>query len=285
MTRADMDRVRDEFVRSAEMAERAGFDWLELHYAHGYLMSSFITPLTNKRTDEYGGSLENRMRFPLEVFRAVRKVWPDEQADLGAHLGATTGSAPTASRRRTRSRSRACWRRTASTSSTSPPGRPRSTRAAGLRPHVPDAVLRPHPQRGRHRHARGRQHLRARPRQFDPDGRPRRSGLPRRGRISPIPTGRCMRRPSSATRARPGRSPIWRGRDQLYRLKARAETMYGEGVMGALTGRHALDHRRRQRHRRRHRAAPCAAQARRSSLAGRREAPLEEVAGDCRARR
>jgi anthraniloyl-CoA monooxygenase len=79
MTRADMERVRDEFVRSAEMARRAGFDWLELHYAHGYLMSSFITPLTNRRSDEYGGSLENRMRFPAEVYRAVRKVWPDEK--------------------------------------------------------------------------------------------------------------------------------------------------------------------------------------------------------------
>ncbi|HET9686825.1 MAG TPA: bifunctional salicylyl-CoA 5-hydroxylase/oxidoreductase [Pseudolabrys sp.] len=79
MSRGDMDRIRDEFVRSAEMAARIGFDWLELHYAHGYLMSSFITPLTNRRTDEYGGSLENRMRFPLEVFRAVRKAWPDEK--------------------------------------------------------------------------------------------------------------------------------------------------------------------------------------------------------------
>ena len=79
MSRADMEAVRDEFVRSAEMALRAGFDWLELHYAHGYLMSSFITPLTNRRSDEYGGSLENRMRFPLEVFHAVRKVWPDEK--------------------------------------------------------------------------------------------------------------------------------------------------------------------------------------------------------------
>ena len=79
MTRADMERVRDEYVRSAEMAQRAGFDWLELHYAHGYLMSSFITPLTNKRQDGYGGPLENRMRFPLEVYRAVRKAWPDEK--------------------------------------------------------------------------------------------------------------------------------------------------------------------------------------------------------------
>ena len=77
MTRADMDQVRDQFVASAEMADRAGFDLLELHYAHGYLMSAFITPLTNKRTDDYGGSLENRMRFPLEVFHAVRKVWPE----------------------------------------------------------------------------------------------------------------------------------------------------------------------------------------------------------------
>ena len=79
MSRADMERIRDEFVRSAEMAARIGFDWLELHYAHGYLMSSFITPLTNRRGDEYGGSLENRMRFPLEVFRAVRKVWSDHK--------------------------------------------------------------------------------------------------------------------------------------------------------------------------------------------------------------
>jgi anthraniloyl-CoA monooxygenase len=76
MTRADMEEVRAQFVRAAEMAERAGFDMLELHYAHGYLMSAFITPLTNRRTDEFGGSLENRMRFPLEVFHAVRAAWP-----------------------------------------------------------------------------------------------------------------------------------------------------------------------------------------------------------------
>jgi anthraniloyl-CoA monooxygenase len=79
MTRADMDRVRDEFVAAAEMAARAGFDMLEIHCAHGYLLSSFITPLTNWRTDEYGGSLENRMRYPLEIFEAVRAVWPAEK--------------------------------------------------------------------------------------------------------------------------------------------------------------------------------------------------------------
>jgi anthraniloyl-CoA monooxygenase len=76
MDRADMDRVRDQFVAAARMADRAGFDMLELHCAHGYLLSSFITPLTNTRTDDYGGSLANRMRYPLEVFRAVRLVWP-----------------------------------------------------------------------------------------------------------------------------------------------------------------------------------------------------------------
>ena len=76
MTRADMDRVRDDFVRSTRFAAEADFDWLELHCAHGYLLSSFISPLTNQRSDEYGGSLANRLRYPLEVFNAVRAAWP-----------------------------------------------------------------------------------------------------------------------------------------------------------------------------------------------------------------
>jgi anthraniloyl-CoA monooxygenase len=76
MTRADMDRVTGDFVAAARRAAQAGFDWLELHCAHGYLLSSFISPLTNRRRDEYGGSLDNRLRYPLEVFRAVREVWP-----------------------------------------------------------------------------------------------------------------------------------------------------------------------------------------------------------------
>ncbi|MBX9463357.1 MAG: bifunctional salicylyl-CoA 5-hydroxylase/oxidoreductase [Aquamicrobium sp.] len=79
MDRADMDMVRDQFVTAAEMAERCGFDMLELHMAHGYLLSSFISPLTNLRDDDYGGSLENRMRYPLEVFHAVRAVWPEDK--------------------------------------------------------------------------------------------------------------------------------------------------------------------------------------------------------------
>jgi anthraniloyl-CoA monooxygenase len=76
MTREDMDRVRDDFVRSTRYAAEAGFDWLELHCAHGYLLSSFISPITNQRTDEYGGTLANRLRYPLEVFRAMRAAWP-----------------------------------------------------------------------------------------------------------------------------------------------------------------------------------------------------------------
>jgi len=76
MTEADMARVMADFVASTQRVAEAGFDWLELHCAHGYLLSSFISPLTNHRTDAYGGSLENRLRYPLEVFAAVRAAWP-----------------------------------------------------------------------------------------------------------------------------------------------------------------------------------------------------------------
>ncbi|MCA1975124.1 MAG: bifunctional salicylyl-CoA 5-hydroxylase/oxidoreductase [Caenispirillum sp.] len=79
MDRADMDAVTAQFVAAAEMAARAGFDMIELHAAHGYLISSFISPVSNYRTDEYGGSLENRMRYPLEVLGAMRAVWPADK--------------------------------------------------------------------------------------------------------------------------------------------------------------------------------------------------------------
>ncbi len=77
MDRADMDRIKADFVASTLRAAQAGFDWLELHCAHGYLLSGFISPLTNLRTDDYGGTLANRLRYPLEVFAAVRAAWPD----------------------------------------------------------------------------------------------------------------------------------------------------------------------------------------------------------------
>lgn len=88
MTREDMDQIVAEFVASTHRARQAGFDLLEVHAAHGYLLSSFLSPLSNKRTDEYGGSLENRLRFPLEVFDAVRKVWPEDRA-LVVRISAT----------------------------------------------------------------------------------------------------------------------------------------------------------------------------------------------------
>uniref|UniRef100_UPI003BAD5C37 bifunctional salicylyl-CoA 5-hydroxylase/oxidoreductase n=1 Tax=Stappia sp. TaxID=1870903 RepID=UPI003BAD5C37 len=79
MDRADMDAVKADFVAAAKRAIACGFDMIELHCAHGYLLASFLSPVTNTRDDEYGGSLENRLRFPLEVFTAMREVWPVEK--------------------------------------------------------------------------------------------------------------------------------------------------------------------------------------------------------------
>ena len=97
MTRDDMERVREDFVRAAIAGAACNFDWLELHCAHGYLLSSFICPLTNRRADAYGGSLENRCRFPLEVFAAMRAVWPREKpmsVRISAHDWAPGGNTP-----------------------------------------------------------------------------------------------------------------------------------------------------------------------------------------------
>ena len=95
MTADDMREVTAQFVASTERAAKAGFDWLELHCAHGYLLSSFICPLTNARTDEYGGSIEARCRYPLEVFRAMRAVWQEHlpmSVRISAHDWAAGGN-------------------------------------------------------------------------------------------------------------------------------------------------------------------------------------------------
>jgi anthraniloyl-CoA monooxygenase len=88
MQRADMDKVRDQFVAAVRMGLEAGFDMVELHAAHGYLLSGFITPLQNRRSDEYGGSLENRLRYPLEIFAAMREAWPPEKP-MSVRISAT----------------------------------------------------------------------------------------------------------------------------------------------------------------------------------------------------
>ena len=97
MTRADMDAMTSAFVASTQRAAAAGFDWLELHAAHGYLLSAFICPLTNRRTDDYGGSLAHRCRYPLEVFAAMRAVWPSDRpmsVRISAHDWAPGGNTP-----------------------------------------------------------------------------------------------------------------------------------------------------------------------------------------------
>ena len=97
MTRTDMDRVKADFVAATLRAESAGFDMIEFHAAHGYLLSAFISPLTNQRSDEYGGSLENRCRYPLEVFNAMRAVWPADKpmsVRISAHDWVPGGTTP-----------------------------------------------------------------------------------------------------------------------------------------------------------------------------------------------
>ena len=88
MTRDDMDHVREQFVAATRRGVDAGFDMVELHCAHGYLLSSYLTPLSNQRTDDYGGTLANRVRFPVEVFRAMRAAWP-ETRPMSVRLSAT----------------------------------------------------------------------------------------------------------------------------------------------------------------------------------------------------
>ncbi|MDR7127415.1 bifunctional salicylyl-CoA 5-hydroxylase/oxidoreductase [Pseudotabrizicola sp. 4114] len=98
MDRADMETVKAQFVAAVETADRAGFDMIEMHAAHGYLLASFISPVTNLRTDDYGGSLENRLRYPLEIFAAMRAAWPQDKpmtVRISAHDWVEGGVTPT----------------------------------------------------------------------------------------------------------------------------------------------------------------------------------------------
>ncbi len=197
ITRAEMDEIRDQFVASAEMAGRAGFDMIELHAAHGYLLSSFISPVSNTREDEFGGSLQNRMRWPLDVFRAMRAVWPDDKpmsVRISAHdwVG-EDGITPDAAVEIAK-----MFAEAGSDLIDVSAGQTSAEAQAGLWPHVPDAVLRPDPERGGPDDHGGRQYLRGGPRQFDPDGRPRRPGrrraaAPRRSLLDPSRSGQDRR--------------------------------------------------------------------------------------------
>jgi anthraniloyl-CoA monooxygenase len=181
MTRADMDAVKAQFVAATRRADAAGADWLELHCAHGYLLSGFISPLTNQREDEYGGTLENRLRYPLEVFAAVRAAWPRRQAHFRAHFGQRLGGRRHHPERRGRHCQSLQGGRCGHDGLLLRPSE--QTGKAGLRPHVPDPVRRPHPPGSRNPDdCRGR-HQRGRPRQQHPGGRTRRPV--RRGAAAP----------------------------------------------------------------------------------------------------
>ncbi len=185
MTLDDMARVTAQFVRAAEMGLRAGFDLLELHCAHGYLLSSFLTPLTNRRTDAYGGSLGEPAALSARGVRRGARRLARAQADVGADLGDRLGRRRQHAGRRGRERARV------PRGGRRPDRRLRGTdlapRAARLRAHVPDAVLRPHPQRAAHRDDGRRQHHRRGPGEQHRRSRTRRPASRSRARISRDP--------------------------------------------------------------------------------------------------
>ena len=199
--RADARRTRPTSASSSRpppaAPPRCGFDLLELHCAHGYLLSGFLSPLTNRRTDAYGGSLENRLRFPLEVFDAVRAVWPEDRP-MTVRISATDwadGGTTRRGRRRDRPRLRRARRRR--DRRLDRPGRGRRT--PRVRALVPDAVRRPDPQRHRRPGHRGRRDLLLGRRQLPAPGGPRGPVRPRPAPTSTTRTGPCTRRPSRAT--------------------------------------------------------------------------------------
>ena len=172
MTRADMDRVKADFVAAAKRSVGIGFDILELHCAHGYLLSSFLSPLTNHRTDEYGGSHENNARYPLEIFRAIRAVWPDEKpisVRLSCHDWTEGGNTPSdAAIYAKMFKDAGADLVDCSSGQVSKEEKPIYGRL------FQNSVLRQTAQRDRHRNSRGRRNLRSRSCKFNYRGRPRR---------------------------------------------------------------------------------------------------------------
>ena len=181
-------QITGQFVAAAQAADRAGFDLLELHCAHGYLLSSFISPVTNQRTDSFGGSLAGRLRYPLEVFAAIRAVWPEDKP-MTVRIsacdwvpGGITGADAVEI-----ARAFAAAGADAIDVST---GQVIAGGEAGLRPVVPDPVRRRDQEPGRHRHHRGRRDLLLRRRELAHPGRPRRPvrarpGAPVRPELDP----------------------------------------------------------------------------------------------------
>ena len=199
LTRAEMDVIRDEFVESARRGAEAGFDLLELHCAHGYLLSAFLSPFTNRRLDDYGGSVVNRLRYPLEVFAAMREVWP-ASLPMTVRISATdwvdggqTLDDAIVDRRGVREGRCRRDRRL---------DRPGDLhRAAGVRAVYQTPYADTIRNRVEHPHDHRRRHLVLRRRQLDPDGRPRRPvrarpGPPLRPVVDPARRRRAgLRRP------------------------------------------------------------------------------------------
>ena len=200
LTRAEMDTIRDQFVESARRGAEAGFDLLELHCAHGYLLSAFLSPVTNRRTDAYGGDVTGRLRYPLEVFAAMREVWPADQP-MTVRISATDWVEDGQTLDDALEVARAFVDAGAAAIDVST-GQVTARRAAGVRPVLPDAVRRRDPQPARRAHHRGRRDLVVRRRELDPAGRPRR---PLRHRPRPPlrpDRGPCTPRSSRTTTAR-----------------------------------------------------------------------------------
>ena len=172
MNRADMDKVRDAFARAAEMSDAAGFDMIELHFAHGYLISSFISPASNKRTDEYGGSLANRMRFPLEVFKAVRAAWPKDKP-ISTRISSVDWVAGGTTIEDAIEIARMLHEAGNDILAVSSGGVVERA-AAGRRPHLSGELERPHPQRASYPDHLGRRHRQPRRHQHHRRRRPRR---------------------------------------------------------------------------------------------------------------